>query len=92
MTSFTFRLNDNDYLKIKINTMKVRSRSILGCAGSALVTIPAMGAGEKPNVVYIIMDDLGYGDLGCFGQEKIETPNIGDALGCPSRTGHPGCT
>ena len=56
--------------------MKVRSRSILGCAGSALVTIPAMGAGEKPNVVYIIMDDLGYGDLGCFGQEKIETPNI----------------
>lgn len=56
--------------------MKVRIRSILGCAGSALVTIPAMGAGEKPNVVYIIMDDLGYGDLGCFGQEKIETPNI----------------
>lgn len=30
----------------------------------------------KPNVIYILMDDLGYGDLGCYGQEKIETPHI----------------
>lgn len=29
-----------------------------------------------PNVIYILMDDLGYGDIGCFGQDKIETPNI----------------
>lgn len=33
----------------------------------------------KPNVIFILMDDLGYGDLGCMGQTKIETPNI-DAL------------
>ena len=31
---------------------------------------------KKPNIIYILADDLGYGDLGCFGQEKIETPNI----------------
>ncbi|MEP7253701.1 MAG: arylsulfatase [Ginsengibacter sp.] len=31
---------------------------------------------QKPNIVYIFADDLGYGDLGCFGQTKIETPNI----------------
>ncbi|WP_047245499.1 arylsulfatase [Maribacter thermophilus] len=31
---------------------------------------------QKPNIIYIIADDLGYGDLSCFGQEKFNTPNI----------------
>lgn len=31
---------------------------------------------KKPNVVFILADDLGYGDLSCYGQEKFETPNI----------------
>ena len=31
---------------------------------------------EKPNIIYILADDLGYGELGTYGQEKIETPNI----------------
>ena len=31
---------------------------------------------KQPNIIFIIADDLGYGDIGCYGQQKIETPNI----------------
>ena len=34
---------------------------------------------ERPNIIFILMDDAGYGDFGCYGQTKTETPNI-DAL------------
>ncbi|MGK0238504.1 MAG: arylsulfatase A-like enzyme, partial [Candidatus Pelagisphaera sp.] len=48
------------------------------CFFALAFSIHAFSA-DKPNIVYILADDLGYGELGCYGQEKIETPNI-DAL------------
>lgn len=40
---------------------------------------PHKNAQQRPNVIFILMDDAGYGDFGCYGQKKTETPNI-DAL------------
>ena len=37
---------------------------------------PAAAAPRPPNVIFIIADDLGYGDLGCYGQKIIRTPNL----------------
>ncbi|MBN1825429.1 MAG: arylsulfatase [Candidatus Eisenbacteria bacterium] len=52
---------------------------LLGGAASALTwgCIPgrsSSAAGRPPNIVLVLADDLGYGDLGCYGQKRFETP------------------
>ena len=42
----------------------------------AIVISAPSNAQQKPNVIYIYADDLGYGDLSCYGATKISTPNI----------------
>ncbi len=52
-----------------------RFARIIAICGT-LFAVGATHAVEKPNVVVIFADDLGYGDLSCYGASKLKTPNI----------------
>ena len=43
---------------------------------SAAAAQPAVRASDRPNVVLILMDDLGYGDIGSYGVKDAKTPNL----------------
>jgi arylsulfatase A-like enzyme len=59
----------------KKNTLLLVSGSLLfACSGNQQQSDKSTI--EKPNIIFILVDDLGYGDMGCFGQTKILTPNI----------------
>jgi arylsulfatase A-like enzyme len=53
--------------------MRVFIIFILLCLSAHVI---AQNKKRKPDIVFILADDLGYGDIGCYGQQKIETPNI----------------
>ncbi len=53
--------------------MKLSSASL---SAMCLFTAQALAAPPRPNIVLIFVDDMGYGDLGCYGNEKNRTPNI----------------
>lgn len=54
----------------------VKNRLTLAILALSLMFVNGINAAEKPNVIFIMADDLGYGDLGCYGQKRIQTPNI----------------
>jgi len=83
--------------------MKIKTMIALGlvCAGISVVCTGTASAAEadsprddRPSIIFILADDLGYGDLGCYGQKKIKTPNIDRlaAEGMRFTQAYAGCT
>lgn len=58
------------FLLLGVSILSAQERSAL------LSTNQPAPAPRKPCIVFIMADDLGYGDLGCYGQSKIKTPNL----------------
>ena len=54
----------------------MRHLTILCTVFLPLAPLGSLHAAERPNFVIIMADDLGYGDIGCYGSERIETPHI----------------
>ncbi|MEE8450328.1 MAG: arylsulfatase, partial [Thermoguttaceae bacterium] len=62
--------------------MKRRNFLVGAALGTLALMLPVTtkaAAATKPNIIYVLVDDMGYGDPSCFGQQKLETPNL-DAM------------
>jgi arylsulfatase A len=56
--------------------MKIEISVAICLSGAMIYGGPGKEEKKHPNIIYILADDLGYGDLSCYGQQKFRTPNI----------------
>lgn len=61
---------------VSIGFMISMKRVLLSVALPLLLCMGTSQCKETPNIIFIMADDMGYGDLGCYGQSLIQTPNI----------------
>lgn len=52
------------------------TRRLVGCFALAGLLSLNLLAADKPNIIYILTDDIGYGDVGCYGATHVKMPNI----------------
>jgi len=66
-------VNRREFMSLAVGSMAAAMLPLAGCerglAGNK-------NQAKQPNIIFIMADDLGYGDLGCYGQKHIRTPNI----------------
>lgn len=62
------------FLVVSLSLISILTFTFVSC-DSQSASIRAI-TNEKPNIIFILADDLGYGDLGSFGQQNIRTPNL----------------
>ncbi len=59
-----------------MNQKRIMSATLRLCASLLFVACSVTNAADKPNVIVVLADDLGYGDLACYGHAKFKTPHL----------------